>query len=65
MESYRVGQKGFAVGDAEEFVEMVAFDTAASHGAEFGRGAEEVDVLADIATVNCGIEIADFFVFEN
>ena len=37
MESYRVGQKGFSVGDAEEFVEMVAFDTAASHGAKFGR----------------------------
>ena len=60
-----VSQHGFAVFDADKLGEFVAVDASAGHGGKFGRCAEEIDVLADVAAVNGGIEVADFLVFDD
>ena len=59
-----MGNHGTAVFDAQQFVQEVAVDGSASHSAEFSGGTIEIDVLADIATVDGSIEVAVFVATE-
>lgn len=62
--TYGMGNHGTAVIDAQQFVQEVAVDGSASHSAEFSGGTIEIDVLADIATVDGSIEVAVFVATE-